>query len=288
VTFHLDVDSVPTLDVQEIIGVEIRQAVADDRRALAPTYPPREGNPFFFDGSWGGQVLMVSGDLVIDGMSGQAGPHYPITLKSTGERPKRVAELQGVVVARVVTPPEPVITVKDVFGKAKDQTFRAEAITCQVTAANPNGELLQTPTRVPALPRPVGTAQSSEPPVATHGQTAAFSVRLVTTDGVTDVLNLPVQVKGKLRPFIRLNRRSSWGGLVGAPEFQVRDGDGKLLRILATRLTEAGFDGMTMVQEVQLTIEKPAKGLDGTSFTVATRRPVVVEMPFVLKDVPLP
>jgi hypothetical protein len=188
----------------------------------------------------------------------------------------------------VITPPEPVVTVNDVFGKAKDQTFRAESLTCQVTAANPNGELPKTPTRVPAFPRPVGTAQSPEPPVASHVQSAAFSVRIVTTDGVTDVLNFPVQVKGKLRPFIRLNRRSSWGGIVDAPEFQVRDGDGKSLRILATRLTEAGFDGVTMVQEVQLTIEKPAKGLAGTSFTVATRRPVVVEMPFVLKDVPLP
>src|SRR5262249_31025059 len=155
------------------------------------------------------------------------GPYYPVTLRTTGERPKKLGELEGAVVARVVTPPEPVITVNDVFGKGKDQMFRAESITCQVTAANPNGELLQTPTRVRALPRPVGTAQSPEPPVATHAQSAAFSVRLATTDGVSDVLNLPVQVKGKLRPFIRLNRRSTWGGggIVDAPEFQVRDGE---------------------------------------------------------------
>src|SRR5262249_30663034 len=284
----LDVDPVPTVDVQEIIGVEVRRAVAEDRRALALTYPPREGNPFLSDGPWGGQVVIINGDLVVDGMSGQAGPYFPVTLKAGGKRPRQLAELHGAVEARIIARPAPVLTVTDVFGKGKGQTFRAEGVTCQVTAANPNGELLQTPTLVPALPRAVGTAQSPEPPVATHVQTAAFAVRLVSTDGSSEILNLPVQLKGKLRPFIRLNRRTNWGSTPHSPEFQVRDGEGKPIQILATRVVESTTDGTTAIHEVKLTIEKPAKGLDGMSFTVATRRPVIVEMPFVLKDVPLP
>ena len=38
VTFHLAVDAAPTLSLQEVFGVEVRRAVADDRRAMAPVY----------------------------------------------------------------------------------------------------------------------------------------------------------------------------------------------------------------------------------------------------------
>ena len=53
------------------------------------------------------KVVIVNGDLVIDGQAGPAGPHFPVTLKVIGDRPRRLAELQGTVVARVIAPPEP-------------------------------------------------------------------------------------------------------------------------------------------------------------------------------------
>jgi hypothetical protein len=94
-------------------------------------------------------------------------------------------------------------------------------------------------------------------------------------------------VKGRVRPFLRINRLSGEVA-TGTPEFQLRDADGKLLRVMATGLVDSTFDGMTLTQEVQLTFEKPAGGVEGISLSLNTRRSVVVEMPFVLKDVPLP
>jgi hypothetical protein len=58
--------------------------------------------------------------------------------------------------------------------------------------------------------------------------------------------------------------------------------------VLATGLIESTFDGTTMTQEVHLTFQKPAKGVEGISLTLTGRRPAVVEMPFVLRDVPIP
>jgi hypothetical protein len=291
VTVHLDVDSVPALTTIDIVGVEVRKAVTNDRMALAPAYPAREMSSLFGDFAFAGagqQLVIVNGDLVIDGWNGSGGSQFPVTLKTHGSRPKQLAELHGVVVARVMTPPEPILTVSDVFGKAKGQTFRAEGLTCQVTAVNPKAGELQTPGRMSVAPRPVATTPAPARAAGTPVDMAGFSVRLVSTGEATnEIVNLPIQIKGKLQPFIRLNRR------MGAtqqhmPEFQVRDADGNLLRVLASRQTESSFDGVTLTQEIQLTIDKPAKGLDGVSFTLTSRRPATVEMPFVLKDVPLP
>src|SRR5262249_37743399 len=49
ITFHLDVDAVPSLSVQEIVGVDVRRATADDGRALSPAYPPPEVLPGLAD-----------------------------------------------------------------------------------------------------------------------------------------------------------------------------------------------------------------------------------------------
>jgi len=285
VTFHLDVDPAPGTSVQEIVGIEVRKAVTDGRRALAPAYPAHPGNPAFF----GDEVMLVkqmvvlNGDMMLSDFSNPGGGAFPVTLKAGGSRPKQLAELHGVVVARVMAPPEPLITVADVFGKGKGQTSRADGLSCEVTSAKPDVESFVKP------PRLVARGQAPSPVVATAGsQAAAVSVKLVSNgDATSDMLNLPVQIKGKLQPFIRINRLRGTSA-VNVPAFEVRDADGKLLRVLSTRQTASQFDGETMTQEIELTFEKPAKGLDGVSLTVTARRPAVVEMPFVLKDVPLP
>ncbi|HKB05535.1 MAG TPA: hypothetical protein VKD90_25145 [Gemmataceae bacterium] len=282
VTFHLDVDPAPALTLQEVLGVEVRRAVADDRRALAPAYP---APPFI--GPYVMEELLVAKQLVIiDGdlqVGNDAGPLFPVTLKAGGTRPKRLAELEGVVVARVLAPPEPVLTVPDVFGKGKGQSFTADRLTCRVTSADSDAP------RPPVVARGVQPGDGRpvrKPPEAPAA--AAVRVRVTSTAGaINEFLNFPVQVKGRLRPFIRLNRLSGEMA-TGAPDFQLRDADGKPLRVLATGLVDSTFDGTTLNQEVQLTFEKPAGGLDGINLSLTARKSVVVELPFVLKDVPLP
>jgi hypothetical protein len=226
------------------------------------------------------QVVIIDGEMQMDGTAG--GPHFPVTLKAGGSRPKKLTELEGVVVARVLAPPEPLLTIADVFGKGKGQTVRADGLTCQVTAVE---EVAAHPVPPPRV-RSAQGARAADRPAEAGPAPASVRVRVVST-AATELVNFPVQLKGRLRPFIRINRRS--GELLGnAPELQLRDADGKSLRVLTTGLTESSFDGTSMTQEYQLVFEKPAKGVAGISLTLTGRRSAVVEMPFALKDVPLP
>ena len=71
---------------------------------------------------------------------------------------------------------------------------------------------------------------------------------------------------------------------------EVRPGSmtGQPLKGLSAQVTGASFDGTSMVQDVRLTFAKPAAGADDLSLVLLGKRTVTVEMPFVLRDVPLP
>ena len=103
-----------------------------------------------------------------------------------------------------------------------------------------------------------------------------------------DVLNFPIQMKGRVRQFIRLQSRSrgqSWT----APRLQGPRCGRIPVRGLSSRVTSGSYDGTTMTQDVRLTFDKPATvGDDQLSLVLMGKRAAVVEMPFVLKDVPLP
>jgi hypothetical protein len=199
---------------------------------------------------------VLNGKVIMDDGMGNSGSRFPITLKTGGTRPHHLSELEGVVVARVVAPPEAIITVPDVFGRGKEQAWTTDSRSLQIEAASEG-----------------------------RGSQATLRVRLVATaEAANEVLNFPVQVKGRARPFLRINRRS---GDVAMPDFEVRDASGKLLKVTAQAI-ESGFDGSDATLTVQLRIERPAEGLTGATLSLVGRRPVLVEMPFVLKDVQLP
>jgi hypothetical protein len=282
-TLHLDVDKVPTLNLQEVFGVEIRRATTPDRQALVPMYPPALSSGFDLgDMIAARQVIILQGELQIDGTPG--GPYYPVTLKTHGERPRLLAELEGVVVARVLTPPEPLATVADVFGKGKLQPHVTDGFTCTVTGTE---QVAEHPLPLPRVPAAGGNQPPERPPVAGE---APGSIRVQlkwTNDSTSDVMNFPVQLRGRPRAFLRIDRGNRRSGLNG-PEFQLKDADGKPVRLLGMSGQTIASEGNTITQELVLTFEKPARGLDGLSLTVTGSRSAVVELPFVLKDVPLP
>ncbi|HJZ92685.1 MAG TPA: hypothetical protein VKE40_17550 [Gemmataceae bacterium] len=289
VTFHLDVDAIPSLNVQEIIGVDVRRATAEDARALAPAYPAPEGFAGLGDHLYwvAQQVVIINGDVVSGGIGG-VDRTFPVTLKSGGLRPKRLAELDGVVVAKVVTPPEVLLTVPDVFGKGKGQVYQSDGLTCQVLESKGASEQL------PVVPRAVrGSGDFASPTRASEpAGLTSITVRVMTTGETgNEVLNIPVQVKGRVRPFLRINRRSGEMG-VNLPEFRIQDADGLPLKVMSTQVTGSHFDGTSWTQEVRLTFQKPTgiavKGQEGVSLSVHGRRVAVVELPFTLKDVSLP
>jgi hypothetical protein len=263
VTFHLDVDAAPALEVQDILGVEISRAVAENRQALAPTYPA----PSFPTGYTGMEQLLIvkqgvvlrSGELMLgDGTEAASG--IPVTLKTDGPKPQRLSRLDGIMVAQVMAPPEPLVTISDVFGKAPKTVQTSTAVTLTIVSARENG--------------PAGNP--------------AIRLRLSSHyEAVNELLNFPVRVKGRVRPFIQINRRSGESP-ASASEFQLRDADGRAIRLQSTRVISSNFDGTNITQEVELQLEKPAAGRNGVNLTLAGRRPATIEMPFTLTDVPLP
>lgn len=258
ITFHLDVDPTPGLAVREVIGIEVRKAVAADGRALASAYPA----PPTLDGLGYQEVvlrqLLIDNGNIMTGL-GTGDLPQPVTLKSDGLRPTALAELQGVVVARVMTPPEVLVTVADLL-RPGTREATADGMTVQVK------DVSQGP-----------------------GNRVVVQARVTTrNDPADDVINVPLQFKGRVRPFIRINRGPGMpGGQL--PDLKVRDAAGVPLRGLSAQVTGMNFDGTTLVQDVQLSFDKPAAtGDDGLSLVLVGRRAAVVEMPFTLKDVRLP
>lgn len=258
VTFHLDVDPAPGLAVREMIGIEVRKAVAADGRSLAPAYPaPDALVGLGYQEVVLRQLLIANGDVMAG--AGMADIPQPVTLKSGGLRPKALAELQGVVVARVVTPPEVLVTVTDLLRPGPREAM-ADGMTVQVKDVSK------------------GT-----------GNRVVVQARVtIRNDAADDIINVPLQLKGRVRPFIRINRGPGMPGGQLA-DLKIRDAAGVPIRGLSAQVTGMSFDGTGMVQDVQLSFEQPATtGDDGLTLVLMGRRAALVEMPFVLKDVPLP
>jgi hypothetical protein len=287
-TIHLDIDALPTMTVVEILGVEVRKAIADDRRVLASAYPAQTPHGDYFGNDVqmlvAQQLVIMTDDLMSADPNGSSGTHYAVTLKTGGSRPKHLSELHGIVVARIIAPPEPVLTVADIFGKGRGQVFRTEGLTCEVLAERPQAEKPPPPPRIVSGPPPPRTP---EPPLAV-GATESFVVRVVSTaDQMNDILNVPIQMKGRMQQFIRINRGRGARSFP-SPSFQVRTEKGMPVRVVGTQIIDSTFNGSTMSQDVRITIDRPLGGADGISLTLTSRRPATVEMPFVLRNVQLP
>jgi hypothetical protein len=261
VTFHLDVDPAPGLAVREIIGIEVRKAITDDGRPLATAFPtPTPPTDLAYqEAVIIRQVMIANGNMTIEGMPGMTA--QPVTLKTDGLRPTKLAEFQGTVVARVITPPEPVVTVDNLL-RPGTREVTAGAITVQVKEVTTDA-----------------------------GNRVTVQARVVTRIDMADddVLAVPIQLKGRVRQFIRINRGGGMSGPPHLPDLKVRDAAGVPIRGLSAQVTNMNFDGTTVVQDVKLSFDKPATpGDDALNLVLMGKRPAVVEMPFTLKGVPLP
>jgi hypothetical protein len=255
-TIHLDVEAAPGLVVTDIVGIEVRKATADDGRSLVTAYPDvAPGSPL----DWEGQMLVRqmaainASDLMLQ--AGGSGSHA-VTFKTGGLRPTKLAELQGTVYARVITPPETLVSVPDLL-KAGGKEAIANATTLQVREVT-----------------------------AGPGNRVTATVRMVTRPDMTeDVVNMPVQLKGRVRQFIRINRGVR--DLSGRDsDLRVLDAGGNQVRGVSVQATSRSFDGFTMVDDLKVSFSKPADG--PLSLVLIGRRQATVEMPFTLKDVPMP
>jgi hypothetical protein len=252
VTIHLDVDPAPGLNLQEIVGIEIRRAVAEDGRLLAAAHPELEPAPAL-DYAFTGRAQLM---LIEDGMYQSPVPdkQVPIVLKTAGLRPRALGELSGVLVARVLAPPEPLVTVEKLLD-AKGQTAAVDGYSLTVLSVEE---------------RP--------------GNRLAVRAKL-TTSPVREEMNLQVLIKGQARQFINIVRELEVPS--GVKGFEIRTADGKAIAGATTTMVRGTSDGRNNSTEVLLLFPKPDKTAD-LSLAYTGRRSALVELPFTLKDVPVP
>ena len=268
VRFHLEVSPAPGLNWQEVVGVDIRRAVDDGGRELAQSYLQSDGqdpNAMFINDGFGfqQQILIRRQIAVIDNSVylGPVGPqhgnprHVPVTLLTKDRRPRRLAELEGVISARVISPPQPLVTVEHVLKADPKQRFEADGQAVQILQAKKLDNGLIT-----------------------------LRLRWETNVDVTSTV-FPVRVGGRARPFIVLNEAMN---AQPGSQFSLQDGTGKAFRLVTNNGISSSQTGNAAMHEMELTFQ-PQRGQGEAAKLVLTgTKPVVVEVPFALKNVPLP
>ncbi|HVK09306.1 MAG TPA: hypothetical protein VM597_11060 [Gemmataceae bacterium] len=252
VTIQLDVDAAPAVGLQEIVGVEVRGAAAEDGRPLAAAHPDLE--PAAVDYGFSGRAQFV----VIDDLtfpSATPDRQVPVVLKSGGLRPRALSELSGVLIARVQAPPEPLVAVENLLD-ARGKTATADGFALTVLAVEE---------------RP--------------GNRLAVRAKL-TTDPVRDDINFGVLIKGQVRQFINIARETEVPA--GVHGYQVRTADGRPVANATTTMVRGTSDGRTSSTEVLILFPKPTDKAADLTLAYTGRRSVLVEMPFTLKNVPVP
>ena len=252
-TLHLDVDPTPTLNLQDIVGVEVRHAAAEDGRPLAAAYPDLEPVAPLDYAFTGRAQLMLIEDGFIQGATPDQ--QVQVVLKTAGLRPRALSELSGVIVARVLTPPEPLVTVEKLLD-AKGQTAAEDGYSLTVVAIDERA-----------------------------GNKIGVRARLTTTPMRED-LNFPVLIKGQARQFINIVREIEVPS--GVKGFEVRTADGKPVPNATTTMVRGTSAGGFNQTEVLILFPKPGDKIADLHLAYTARRSALVELPFTLKDVPVP
>ena len=256
---HLQVLPQPLMGWQSLVDVRVDKAIDEHGQVLAPALTTnstthtemlqRAGNrAMFFDASTGRPVYDTR--------------EIPVRLKTADQPSKMVKELKGAITAQVQTPLQPVITVDDIL-KAKGKTFRGR-----------DGESLK---------------------ISDVAEDADGNLKLRI------LLEEPMQ--GNLamnrRMIIRANRPVVRNGVVmrgGIMRETGNPGESKLVlldskgRNLSLEMTASGtaLNGTAIVQDMQMTFRPRSDASVPRKFVYSNRRLVNVEVPFTLKDVPLP
>ena len=252
-TIHLDVDPAATVNLQDVVGIEIRHAAAEDGRPLVEAHPEPEPAGGGLDSMIAVKVAMLLEDGIVQPPT--AGEQLAVVLKTGGLRPRALSELSGVLVARVQAPPEPLVLVEKILD-AKGRTATADGYSLTVLSVEERAN-----------------------------NRLAVRAKL-TTAPVREEMNFPVLLKGQARQFINIVRELEVPS--GVKGFQVRTADGKPIAETTTTLVRGTSDGRNNSTEVLILVPKPADKAADLSLAYTGRRSALVELPFTLKNVPVP
>ena len=250
----LDITPEPKLQWQGVINVRIDKAVDDQGQRLS------QASGF---GAAGQQDPFEEQNLRLQLAAANGMPtavrQWPILLKSGKVAARVLKELQGTVAAQVQTPPQPLLTVDNVL-KADGRTIKgSDGASLKVIEAHrqANGQI-------------------------------KLQVQLTTSQGLA--LGLPRFNRGG-RVF-----RAAGGGIMvmedgggaGSSALVLQDPQGKKFQLVSNNILSIAQNFNVITQEVQLTYQPQKEQGEAAQLVLNGTRTVVVEVPFTLKDVPLP
>jgi hypothetical protein len=247
--FLVEITPQPKVAWHTVIDVRIEKAVDENGQDFAPCLECREeGQPI---------ALTAKGAMLWDAQTGRpvtALHNIPIRLK-TGEKPSGVLkEVKGVVAGQVETASQAILTIDDIL-KSAGRTVMSE-----------DGESLQL---VEAHRQPDGDIQ----------------LRVEFTDASST--NAPwVMRRGVLRPPNGVVRRGLEDG-TSPTNLLLQDGDGHNFP-LRNREQDVGIKGNALTRQITLTYRADTGLGEPSKLVYFGRRTLIIEIPFTLKDVPLP
>ena len=266
IVLNLEVTPAPTLLWQGVVNVDARKVVDDRGIALAQSHTHNPASPnktVWMDGMQaqvfqGGQrQVIIQGNVQIwsnvDGMPNpgvQVNPrHVPIALLTKDSTSKVLKELHGVITAEVLTPPEAIVTIDDILKvKAKESTRKNDY------------------------------QMAIEDRVDNANGSISYRVRVRMP-----AQNFLMQMQGRRGGFAQVDST-----VAAQPNLQLQDAAGKAIAGINMQIMEQSFDGITQTSLYTFVVPAKNTGLERAKLAVVGRRIATVEVPFSLKDVPLP
>jgi outer membrane protein assembly factor BamB len=253
ILFGLDVANVGPLHWQKAVGLRIDKALDEDGHPLPQL--PTSFKPAVSPATVRGNVVINGMPIVPpeDELAGSIARLVPVRLKRDGEKsPKKLKEMSGTIFAQVRTAHGPLVTVDNVM-KSAGRTFKGRLggeVKVIEVAREEEGQV-RLKVRVERVGR--GTA---DVPVNPFGGTIIVNGRRLGEEDLLSSLDFSLlDQKGK--PFVAVKAISTG----------VRAGAG---------------------HEYELVYEAQAGQGEATTFVYSDRRTLFIEVPFTLKDVPLP
>ena len=182
----------------------------------------------------------------------------PVTIKSGGLKIRELEELSGILTARITAPKDTLFTIDRVKESGERQFGAGEGLRIHFKGAT---------TRL----------------------NSKGIVRLtIELDSATEnVLNFQVPFRGRNRPFIRIQRGVSSHDAGNVPDFYLTLPSGEMLKAESVESTHSEATEQMTRYDLEIIFEKPEKW-EGVGLTAKGRRVVTVDMPFNLKNVPMP
>jgi hypothetical protein len=267
VTLTLEVTPAPALGWQALLATDVRRAVDDAGLPLVQSHMHHapSGNPFNPYNEGFGQVVQVQQGQVIvwqqDGFDAliPAAPnprHVTVTLLADRTPGKTLRTLEGTVTGQVLTAPQALLTVDDLLKLSVNKDVHGDGCNVRVTSrqTEPDGS------------------------VRMHLQ--------ISSPAGTTFANFPVNINGRQQVFLQFQ---SGPVQQGAPAIAFQGADGKVRNDVKLANVDTSSDGANQMWEYVVIV--PAKGKAGpepVKIVLSGQRNVSVNVPFVLKNVPLP